>query len=86
MYIFIENNNTKKGKNKRKKGKKGLGRTRTRHLRFDASKPNHYTPEAHFVPWGKVFNFTPFHETSAGELTELLTVKKQCKRIFHSNE
>ena len=42
--MFIENNNTKNGK-KKKEGKKEFGRTRTRHHRFDATTPNHYTTE-----------------------------------------
>ena len=48
MYIFIENNNTKNGK-KKKEGKKEFGRTRTRHHRFDATTPNHYTTETDYV-------------------------------------
>ena len=42
--MFIENNNTKNGK-KKKEGKKEFGRTRTLHLRLDATTPNHYTTE-----------------------------------------
>ena len=58
--MFIENNNTKKGKKKRKKEKKEVGRNRTRHHRFDANTPNHYTTETDCGNVGKVFNLMPF--------------------------
>ena len=38
---------------KKKEGKKDLCRTRTRHIRRDATTPNHYTTEAGNVTSGK---------------------------------
>ena len=61
------------------------------HLRLDATTPNHYTTEAAYAILTKRLALFLFHETSAGKmiasaLTELLTEKKQCKRIFHGNK
>ena len=52
MYIFIENNNTKKDK-KKKEGKKELRRTRSRHLRPDATTPCQHTTAADYVTFLK---------------------------------
>ena len=88
--MFIENNNTKKRK-KKKEGKKEFGRTRTQHHRLDATTPNHYTTETDYVMNEKsliqsLFMKPPPARWSPAALIELLTIKKQCKRIFHGNE
>ena len=44
MYIFIENNNTKK------RGKK---ERRIKRVEKDSTGPNHYTTAAHYVTLGK---------------------------------
>ena len=68
------------------------GRTRTRHLRLEATTPNHYSAEADYVICSKSLSFYSFSmklppaRWSPAASTELLTVKKQCKRIFHGNE
>ena len=65
---------------------------RTLHLRLDATTPNHYTTEADYIILWKSLSFYSFSmrlppaRWSPAALTELLTVKKQCKRIFHGNE
>ena len=48
---------------------------------LDVTTPNHYTTVADYVFQEK----SRFYSFSM-KLTELLTVKKQCKRIFHGNE
>ena len=61
MYIFIGNNNMKNGKKKKKEGKKKeWSRTRTRHLRLDATTPNHYTTEADYATFGKSLYINTF--------------------------
>ena len=66
--------------------------TRPRHHRLDATTPNHYTTEAENVILRKSVSFYSFSikhppaRWSPAALTELLTVKKQCKHIFHGNE
>ena len=68
------------------------GRTRTRHLRLEATTPNHYSAEADYVICSKSLSFYSFSmklppaRWSPAASTELLTVKKQYKRIFHGNE
>ena len=65
---------------------------RTLHLRLDATTPNHYTTEADYIILRKSLSFYSFSmkllppRWSPAALTELLTVKKQCKRIFHGNK
>ena len=64
---------------------------RTQHLRLYATTPNHYTTEADYITSGKSLWFNAFWMNLPparwpGLLTGQLTVKKQCKRIFHSNE
>ena len=53
MYIFIENNNTKNGQKKERRKKKKLGRTRSGHLRLDATTPSQYTTAADYVTFLK---------------------------------
>ena len=45
-----------------------MGRTRTLHLRLDATTPNHYTTEADYLIRRKSLDLFPFHETSAGKM------------------
>ena len=71
---------------------KELGGTRTLPLRLNETTPNHCTTEAGYVIFRKrlsLYSFSmklPPARWSPAALTELLTVKKQCKRIFHGNE
>ena len=74
MYlgIYLKKNNktnkqkktkqTKTGKEKKeKKGRKrGMSRTRTRHLRLVATFPNHYTTKADYVTLARSFLFNAF--------------------------
>ena len=68
-----------------------LSRTGTRQLLLEVSIPYHYNTEADYVMFGEEsLLYCLFHGTSSGKkllkddqaaLTELLTVRKQCKRI-----
>ena len=90
-YIFIEKKKKKTGKKKEKR-KYAFGRTRALYLRLVATIPNHHTTEANYITHRKSLSFYSFSmklppaRWSPAALTELLTVKKQCKRIFHGNE
>ena len=54
-------NGKKKRKKKKKEGrKKGMGRTRTLHLRLVATLHNHYTATADYVIWARIFLFYTF--------------------------
>ena len=99
MYlgIYLKKNNktnkqkktkqTKTGKEKKeKKGrKKGMSRTRTRHLQLVATFPNYYTTKADYVTLARSFYLMPFprkiHRQTPLKMNEprktaLLTVKK----------
>ena len=49
LAICLQKTTTQKTGKKKKEGKKEFGRTRTRHHRFDATTPNHYTTETDYV-------------------------------------